>query len=75
MSDNPTNKDGVERMWARFRREAKQVKRVLNEQEGSHDPYTNFWVESCRHGPYLTGHLLAWFMPVLLVALVWGWLR
>ena len=73
MSDNPEGKDGVERMFARFKREAKEIKAVLKEQEKSHNPYTNFWVESCRHGPYLVGHLLAWFVPVVVVALAWGW--
>jgi len=73
MSDNPDNKDGVQRMWARFRREAKDVRRALQTQTRSHDIYTNFWVESCRQAPYLVGHLLAWFMPVLVGLAVWGW--
>lgn len=73
MSDNPKGKDGFARMFARFKQEAKEVKRVLKEQEDSHDTYTNFWVESCRHAPYLVGHLLAWFMPVLLLAATWNY--
>jgi hypothetical protein len=70
MSDNPKGKGGLSRMWARMKGEAKAIRRNLSK---SHDPYVNFFVESCRHGPYLVGHLLAWFFPVLVVAAIGGW--
>ena len=67
-------KDGMERMFARFQLEYDKIKQVLKEQENSHAPYVNFFVESCRHGPYLVGHLLAWFTPVLIVLIAMGWI-
>lgn len=73
MSDEPRWKDGVKRMWARFRLEAKLIRRELEKQQDSHDPYTNFWVEACRHGSYLVGHLLAWFVPVIIGLLIYGY--
>lgn len=73
MNDELEGKDGVERMFARFKIEIAAIKKVLKEQENSHSQYTNFFVESCRHGPYLVGHLLAWGTPVIAVLLIGGW--
>lgn len=70
MSDNPKGKDGVARLFARMKLEYKEIRRVLKEQKGSHDPYTNFFVESCRHGPYLVGHILAWTVPLIIIGLI-----
>jgi len=63
-------KDGLARLWARMKYEAGLIKKVLKEQENSHDPYTNFFVESCRHGPYLVGHILAWTTPLIIIGLI-----
>ena len=75
MSDNPTNKDGIERMWARFRNEWKVANKAVREQKDSHSRYVNFFVEHCRHAPYPTGHLIAWFLPILIGLAAWGWIR
>lgn len=77
MSDNPKGKEGLARNIAKFRMEAKHLRRFM----GPHwsrwirrpwdvHAYVNLWVESCRLVPYLMGHIYCVLVPALVLVAI-----
>lgn len=82
MSDEPKGKDGLARNWARFKQEAKILRREMGpawkrfKALESH-AYTNLWVESFQLAAYLMGHIVGLilfpFTLALMILLAWKW--
>jgi len=69
-------KDGLERNWLRAKYEWGLLRRHVFTKDTlwnnkSHDPYTNFFVESRRAAPWLVGHLDSWAYPTMLTIIFW----